>query len=150
MSMQICVLSDTQLNSISEWQRAIDAQGFPLRLSNDELLAQVRGFLPAYLAEKRTGFECHHLKPSDVMSTYPGINFGHAWKYAIAFLWIGDFNEMQAAWMAATAYACATAGVVFDEQGGALLEPLQALQAVQDIQRDLPKLEAMMRDVNNS
>ena len=42
MSMQICVLSDTQLNSISEWQRAIDAQGFPLRLSNDELLAQVR------------------------------------------------------------------------------------------------------------
>ena len=150
MSMEMCVLSDTRLNSISEWQRAIDVEGFPLRLSYDEPLGELRGFLPAYLSDQKTGFECHHVEPRELTDTYDNIKFGHEWKYVLAFVWIGDFNEMQAAWMAATAYACATAGVVFDEQGGALLEPLQALQAVQDIQRDLPKLEAMMRDVNNS
>lgn len=33
MSMEIYVLSDQKLNSMSDWQSAIDAKGFPLRLS---------------------------------------------------------------------------------------------------------------------
>jgi len=35
MSMQICVFSDRTLGSIAEWQQAIDAEGFRLRLSDD-------------------------------------------------------------------------------------------------------------------
>ena len=150
MSMQICVFSDTQLDSISDWQTAIDAEGFPLRLTNEKPLAQVEGFLPMYLGDKLTGFECHHIAPKDIMATYPAIKFGHLWKYAIAFIWIGDFNEMQVAWMAATAYARATAGIVFDEDASELLTPSQALQAVQDILRDIPKLEAMFGDLKRS
>ena len=79
------------------------------------------------------------------MGTYPGINFGQAWTCGMAFIWIGDFNEMQAAWMAAAAYARATAGIVLDEDAVQLLTPPQALQAVRDMVRDMPKLEAAMR-----
>jgi len=146
MSMEICVFSDTQLNSISDWQLAIDTKAFPLRLSYDKPLAQVRGFLPARLGEKLTGFECRHVVPNEITSTYPEINFGHAWKYVIAFSWGGDFDAMQAALMAAAAYADATAGMVFDEDAGELLEPFQAVQAVRDMIRNAPKIEAMIRD----
>jgi hypothetical protein len=34
MSMTICVLADSQLGSVAEWQKAIDAEGFPLLLSD--------------------------------------------------------------------------------------------------------------------
>jgi hypothetical protein len=149
MSMQICVLSDARLSSIVEWQQSIDTEGLPLRLEYDGSLAEIRGFLPAHLGDKQTGFECHHVVPSDVMGTYPGINFGHAWTYVMAFIWIGDFNEMQAAWMAATAYARATAGIVFDEDAGQLLTPPQALQVVRDMAHAMPKLEAAMRKMND-
>src|SRR4029077_9200128 len=147
MSMEICVLSDAQLRSIAEWQQAINLEGFPLRLSSDKALANHIGFLPAYLNDKLSGFECHFTQPSDVASTYPEIDFGHAWKYAMALNWIGDFNEMQAAWMAAAAYARATNGIVFDEEAGQLYDGAQAAQAVQDIVREIPNLEAMIRDL---
>jgi len=147
MSMEMCVLSDTQLGSIAEWQGAIDVEGFPLRLSYDKQLGQVGGFLPAYLNEKLTGFECWHREVADITSTYPEIEFGRPWKYAMAFIWGGDFNEMQAAWIAATAYAHATGGIVFDEEQGQLYDAAQAAQAVHDMVREIPNLEAMIRDL---
>ena len=147
MSMEICVLSDAQLGSIAEWQHAINVEGFPLRLSSDKPLANLAGFLPAHLNDKLSGFECHFIQLSDITSTYPEIEFGHAWKYAMALNWIGNFNEMQAAWMAAAAYARATNGIVFDEEAGQLYDGAQATQAVQDMVREIPNLEAMIRDL---
>ena len=49
MAMEIFALSDRRLNSIAEWQRAIDDEGFPFppRLSADVLVGQLSGFLPA-------------------------------------------------------------------------------------------------------
>jgi len=38
MSMEICVLSDTQLSNIAEWQRAIIAEGFPSFLQESLLI----------------------------------------------------------------------------------------------------------------
>jgi hypothetical protein len=116
MSMQICVFSDTQLNATSEWQQAIDAASLPLRLSYEKPLAQAAGFLPGYLAGKLTGFEYRRRDPKDISSTYPNIHFGHNWKFVAVFIWGADLNEMQAAWMAAAAYAMATEGILFDEQ----------------------------------
>ena len=37
MAMEMYVLSDGQLGSIEEWQAAIDAEGFPLKLDHTEL-----------------------------------------------------------------------------------------------------------------
>jgi hypothetical protein len=147
MSMEICVLSDVQLGSIAAWQKAIDVEGFPLRLSYDKPLAQVGGFLPAYLNDNLTGFECRQRELADITSTYPEIEFGRVWKCALVFIWGGDFNEMQAAWMAATAYARATGGIVFDEEQGQLYDAAQAAQIVHEIVREIPNLEAMIRDL---
>ena len=46
MAMEIFALSDRRLNSIAEWQRAIDAEGFALQLSGETPFAQLSRFLP--------------------------------------------------------------------------------------------------------
>src|SRR5581483_10966772 len=102
--------------SIAEWQSAIDAEGFPLKLSNERPFEKLNGFLPAQLLGKRTGFECDHFPAEEVMREASDIDLGREWKFVLAFRWGGDFNELQAAWMAATAYAVATDGVVLDDQ----------------------------------
>lgn len=137
MSMEICVLSDKQVHSIPEWQGAIDAEGFPLRLSDETSFSEINGFLPALLREQETGFECCHVEPREIIDTYQDINFGHDWKYVLVFVWGGDFVEMQATWMAATAYARVTEGIVFDNQAGGLLSPTQSLQEPRKIEREL-------------
>jgi hypothetical protein len=147
MSMEICVLSDVRLSSVDEWQKAIDGEGFSLRLSYDKPLAQVGGFLPAYLNDKLTGFECRQRDLADITSAYPEIKFGRVWKCVLVFIWGGDFNEMQAAWMAATAYARATGGIIFDEEQGQLYDAAQAAQTVHEIVREIPNLKAMIRDL---
>lgn len=58
MSIEFSVLSDRPLASTSEWQQAIDAEGFPLRLDSTCVLAQASGFFPAHFGDKLTGFEC--------------------------------------------------------------------------------------------
>jgi hypothetical protein len=145
MSMEICVLSNAQLDSISEWQKAIDAEGFSLQLADNEPLAQLKGFLPITLGEKQTGFECYHVDPHEMIDTYHDVQFGGEWKYAFIFVWIGDFSEMLAASMAGVAYARATEGIVFDPQAGQILTPVEASKIVQDMERNMPKLEAEMR-----
>jgi hypothetical protein len=115
MSMEMFVLSDRELSSIAEWQAAIDAKGFPLKMDDTNLKAH-SGFLPARLNGKLTGFECDHFPAAEFMSETPEVDFGHDWMFVLAFRWIGNFKEMTAAWMAAAAYAAATEGVVLDDQ----------------------------------
>ncbi len=147
MSMQICVLSELRLDSTSEWQQALDAESFPLQLSSDKPLAQTSGFMPVDLRAKRTGFECHRCEPTDIVDSYPEIDCDRAWNCVTSFVWGGDLNEMQAAWMAAAAYARATKGIVFDEQEGKLLSPEEAIQAAHDLEHTAPKAEAVLRYV---
>jgi hypothetical protein len=131
MSMEISVLSDERLSSIIEWQRAIDAEGFPLRLVGSRTFADVKGYLPATLQDQKTGFECYHSNPRELFETYDSIHFGHDWKYVLSFAWGGNFAEMRAAWMAASAYARATSGVVFDEEAGDILTATEAAAVLQ-------------------
>jgi len=147
MSMQICVLSDRRLTFISEWQQAVDAESFPLRLSFGKPLAQIGGFISAHIGKTPTGFECRYRMPGDISAAYPEINFGHAWKYGMAFIWGGDINELQAAWAAAAAYAQATEGIVFDEQEGKLLSPEEAIQTFRDLARTIPDVDAVVRNL---
>jgi hypothetical protein len=137
MSMELWVLSDQRIITVSEWQSAIDAEEFPLRLSNDVSLDAVGGFLPLHLRGRSTGFECSHLSADEVRSEHPGVDFGRDWKYALALRWLGSRrDEMLAAWMAASAYAQATHGIVFDELDGKLRNASQALEIVRDLETD--------------
>jgi hypothetical protein len=137
MSMELRLFSDRRLSTIGEWQNAIAAEAFPLQLADETSLDAVDGFLPSHLRGKLTGFECNQWDASEGMAEYPGIDFGHAWKYALALRWLGGKrDEMLAAWMAATAYARATEGVVFDELDGKIRTASQALEIVRDLESD--------------
>ncbi|HEY1980929.1 MAG TPA: hypothetical protein VGH13_12665 [Xanthobacteraceae bacterium] len=137
MSMELRLFSDRQLESIAQWQCAIDAEAFPLRLSAERSLDAVAGFLPSYLQGRLTGFECNHWNSAEVMAEYPTVEFSHDWKYVLAFRWSGSKrDEMRVAWMAAAAYARATDGVVFDELDGKVRTADQALEVVRDLESD--------------
>jgi hypothetical protein len=45
MAMELFVLSDKQLNSVVEWQAAIDGEGYPLRLAGNMPIESLKGFL---------------------------------------------------------------------------------------------------------
>ncbi|MFZ0610007.1 MAG: hypothetical protein WBD53_19515 [Xanthobacteraceae bacterium] len=137
MSMELRLFSDRRLGTVGEWQNAIGAEHFPLQLSDATPLGEVEGFLPVHLRGNLTGFECNHWDAKKVMAEYPGVNFGHNWKYALALRWLGSKrDEMLAAWMAATAYARATDGIVFDEMDGKIRTASQALAIVHDLETD--------------
>jgi myosin-crossreactive antigen len=59
----------------------------------------------------------------------------------------GDFDQLQVAWMAAAAYAKATGGVVFDDQEAKVRTAAEAREVVQEIERGMPAVEAMLRDL---
>jgi hypothetical protein len=139
MSIEMSVLSDRRLASTVEWQAAIDAEGFPLRLEPACALGEVRGFFPAHFEERLTGFECYHDDATEMMDDYPDIDFGRPWAHALGLRIIGDYNELRAAFMAATAYARATGGVVWDGESGEVMSPDRAAEVTRQIDRDTPK-----------
>lgn len=141
MSMQICVLADSKLGSIAEWQEAIDTDKFPLRLSSPEPNRN----LGARLNEEETSIEYGIYDFSELKNTYPHVSFGRDWKFVVAFTWSSDLAQGIASWMAATAYAGATGGIVFDEQEGKLLTPDKSLQIARDMEQSRPEVEGAIQ-----
>jgi hypothetical protein len=146
MAMELFVLSDKQLESMEEWQAAADGEGYPLRLDDARPIGTLKGFLPVQMGNTKTGFECSHWQADKFMREKSDFKFGHQWKYLITFRWGGDLDQVLAAWMAATAYAKATNGIVFDEVEGTSYTAMQAGEIVRDIQGGLPKVEAILRE----
>src|SRR5206468_5516896 len=90
MSLEFSVLSDRRLSSTAEWQQAIDAEGFPLRLDPACTLAQAKGFFLAHLGDKPTGFECYHDDAGEMIDSYADIDFGRRWAHALGLRIGGD------------------------------------------------------------
>jgi hypothetical protein len=148
MSMELHVLSDRQLNSITEWQQAIDAEAYPLQLDGDNHLAAVDGFLPARMNGQRTGFECFHDDANETMRFLGDDHFDHRWKYALGFRWLGSrFEELEAAWMAATAYAARTDGIIFDHEEGKVLLPQEGRELIAKFISERPRIKALLEDI---
>jgi hypothetical protein len=148
MSMEIHVFSDRRLASIAEWQQAIDAEGFGLRLSTDGSLEGLRGFLPAQWGGRQAGFECFHDRAAELQDCYSAdVDFGRVWSEALSFAWGANVASCLGAYMAATAYARATDGIVFDPQDSRIFTPPEAAEAAREIERDLPKMEEEMRRI---
>ena len=121
-----------------KWQDAIDSEGFALKLSQDVEFDEVRGFLPALLADIQSGFECYHDDSRELMETYadtPNLEFGRLWKHALSFRWGSLPHEGIAAFMAATAYARATGGVVFDPQDGNIMTPTESREVAYQLKK---------------
>jgi hypothetical protein len=138
MSVELSVLSDRRLGSTAEWQRAIDTEGFPLRLDPACALADTSGFFPAHFGDKLTGFECYHDDAGEMIDSYSDIDFGRRWTCALGLRIGGDYDELRAAFMAATAYARATGGVVWDGESGEVMSPDRAAEVARDIDAQAP------------
>jgi hypothetical protein len=145
MSIEIFVLSDSRLSSIEEWQNAVDVEGFSLRLSNEPLETS-GGSLTVQLNHESTSLEYRFEEFAELKEFYKKVNFGQDWKYLLTLPWIIGFDGLAAAWMAATAYARATSGVVFDPQEGKLFDPDRALEVARDIEKSRPEMEAWLRN----
>jgi hypothetical protein len=149
MAMEMFVFSDVKLTSVTQWQAAIDAEGYPLKLAADVELDTHSGFLPAYLRGERTGFECDHFPASELAGEMPDVKFEHQWKFVLAFRWIGNFKELQAACMAAAAYAIATRGAIVNDQEPKIVSAVEARDEVRRILEDIPKLEAIRKELRH-
>lgn len=145
MAMELHVLSERRLNSIGEWQQAIDAENFPLQLATNLRFETLSGFVPVQLEGKTCGFECYHDDAAVVMNGDNELNFGRSWTYALSLRIAGDFAELRSAWMAATAYAQATSAVVFDPQEDKLYDYKQAREVMREIERNWPAMEAAVQ-----
>jgi hypothetical protein len=133
------VLSDRRLATTAEWQQAIDAEGFALKLDPGCALAEASGFFPAHFGDKLTGFECYHDDAKEVIDSYEDVDFGRRWTHALGLRIIGNYDELRAMFMAATAYARATGGVVWDGESGEVMSPDRAAQVTREIEADVPK-----------
>ena len=147
MSTEIFVLSKIRLNSISEWQRALDEEKFAIELSRETPFESLNGFLPAMRGGTATGFECDHADVSELCDVYPGIDRSGSWIHVLCFRWGSHLDECFAAWMSATAYAQTTRGIIFDPQDDKILTPSEARALVNQMQRDLPAFEAVIRQM---
>jgi hypothetical protein len=146
MSMELYVLSSGLLASMKQWQRAIDTEGFALQLPVKKPIDQLKGLLPVTSGRTETGFECDHWDPRDLKTIAANINFEN-WRHVLAFRWGADFNAGAAAYMAATAYARATSGVVFDCEEGAILTPDRTAEIVRELKQAKPLIEEAVRRV---
>ena len=145
MSIEIFILSDIQLKSVADWQSAIDAQGFALRLSGGPLTAS-GGSLVAQLNGRLTSLEYRIENFGSLRGFYKNVNFGRDWACVVALPWISGFDGLIAAWVAAVAYALVTTGAVFDPQEGKVFSPAEALNVVKGIERARPEAEAALRN----
>jgi hypothetical protein len=85
MTMKDYALCSQPISGILEWQAAIDATGFDLKLEADQIPPAVSGHLPARWQGREAGFECSVIPFSDLAETYPETDFRGPWACAYAF-----------------------------------------------------------------
>ena len=139
MSIEIYALSDRRLASIAEWQQAIDREGIDLRLDTSRPFEELSGHLPAHRGEQHAGFECDHWEADEIIEGYGDVDFGHRWKENLAFRLGGNSWALWGAYAAATAYARAAGGVVFDPQAGEVMTPDRAAEVTRQVVPDAEK-----------
>ena len=145
MSMELYIFSDRRLSSIRAWQRAIDFKGFPLQLFDWIPFAAQQGALPVKFRDQSTAFECDHWNAREYMAEFPDRDYGRRWQYALAFRWGADPYAGAAAYLAGSAYAHATGGVVLDCEEGKIIAAARAAEIGFDIERGIPMIEAAVR-----
>jgi hypothetical protein len=147
MSMELYVFSDRRLKSIADWQAAISAEGFPVRLTTGVPIEELNGILPVQLGGQLTDFECVHWHGPEVMAEMSDIDFGHPWVHVLALRWGADFFAGPAAYMAAAAYAKACGGVLFDCEEGKIITPEQAASIGRELEQGIPEMQEYLRSI---
>jgi hypothetical protein len=139
MSMSLYMFSDRPVQSMSEWQAAIIADGFAAELYKPAVFAELSGFLPVKLDGAGTGFEVDHEDSPALIAELAeeGLEVDRQWTHALSFHWGGDYRELIAAYATAGSYARVTEGVVFDCQEAKVYQPAAVLEMARKMAVDL-------------
>jgi len=103
--------------------------------------------LPARFRDKATAFQCDHRKAAELIAESSDIDFGRQWRYALAFRWGSNVYDGISAYLAASAYARATDGVVLDCEDGKIISAERAAERGWDLEKSIPMIEAAVRKV---
>ena len=147
MSMELYVFSDYQLSSMSEWQQAISTVGFPVGLPIRFPFDFENRVLPAEFRGRPTTFESKLCDAGEHMAESPHIDFGRSWKHGLVLRWGSDPYAGVAAYLAGSAYAQATAGVLLDCEEGKIISAARAAEIGFDLESSIPMIEAAVRKV---
>jgi hypothetical protein len=147
MAMELYVFSDRQLPSMSAWQQAIDAAGFPVGLPTRFPFDWENRVLPAEFRGRATTFESGLCDAGERMAESPHIDFGRRWKHGLVLRWGSDAYAGAAAYLAGSAYAKVTGGVLLDCEEGKIISANRAAEIGFDIERSTPMIEAAVRKV---
>ena len=122
MSMDLYVFVDhSSTLTVVEWQQAIDAGHFPLRLDKSIDLRRWSGFFPVVLKNKKTGFYFLNADINEVENGIPGAKSRRS-TAAYNFNFGGRFLEGASAYYMAAALVASFHGRAFDPQSGKWLD----------------------------
>ena len=148
MSAEIFVLSDSQIGSIAEWQQAIEAEGFALRLSTGDASDGLSGQMSARFGNEDVEFECEQVESDELMSRHSDVDFGHAWKFVRAFRGSPTLKQNVAAWISAAIFAKLTGGKVFDPGADRLSTAEELLSSLREVERAIFDVEAERKELS--
>lgn len=115
------------------------ADPFPFDRENRILPAEFRG--------RPTTFVSKLCNASEHMAESSHIDFGRRWKHGLVLRWGSDVYAGAAAYLAASAYATATGGVLLDCEEGKIISAKRAAEIGFDLERSIPMIEAAVRRV---
>lgn len=120
---------------MAEWQAAILADDFDIKLYEPAIFEELVGFLPVRLDGAGTGFEVYKEDAAALISELAaeGWDVGEPWTHALSFSWGGDLRELIAAFATAASYARVTEGVVFDGEEAKIFTPEEVLKMARDM-----------------
>jgi hypothetical protein len=116
--------------TVMEWQQAIDAAHYPVRLSEGIDLRKLDGFLPVTLNTKRTGFYFTNIPAN---SDIPGAKW-HRSTTVYDFSFGGHFLEGASAYYMAAALVASFHGRAFDPQSGQWLNSTELQTAAGEME----------------
>ena len=118
MSMDLYVFVDhSSTLTVFEWQQAIDASQFPLRLDKNIDLRKWSGFFPVVLKNKKTGFYFLNADIEQLANDIPEVKRQRS-TAAYDFSFGGHFLEGASAYYMAAALVVSFNGRAFDPQSG--------------------------------
>jgi len=118
MSMDLFVFLALQsAPTATEWQDAVESQGFPIQISQDVDLSKHSGFLPIELHGTDSGLYFLLDDHSDLVSHFPKLAASDLEKGAVYSLqWGGSFAECACVFYSASALVSKFGGRAFDPQ----------------------------------
>lgn len=150
MAMELFVFSDRQLQTISEWNRALFEIGFDVVIEETGKIAELSGHQPTKLRGRDVWIEYDHFDPTEFFEELKeGVKKERDWRYLLAFRWGSDIYAHSAVFMAAAAYAKATEGVVLDEWEPIFRKWEEVAEIARQADLDTPKVEAWLREQQN-